>query len=50
MRHCGSTNRKWTRFHDEDAPDENVNDMKEADESLDEAQIKNGHTLSKNIE
>ena len=28
-----TTARKRTRFHDEDAPDENMNEMKKADES-----------------
>ena len=36
-----STNaRKRTSFHDEDKPDENVNEMKEADECLEEAHFR----------
>lgn len=35
-----TTSRKRTRFHDEDAPDENVNEMNEADKSPEEAHFR----------
>ena len=40
FRHHSTTARKRTRFHDEDAPDENINEMNEADESSDEARFR----------
>ena len=35
-----TTARKRTRFHNEDTPDENVNEMNEADESAEEAHFR----------
>ena len=35
-----TTTRKRTRFHDEHTPDENVNEMNEADESPEEAHFR----------
>ena len=40
FRHCSTTARKRTRFHDEDTPDENLNEMNEADESFEEAHFR----------
>ena len=40
FRHCSTTVRKRTRFHDEDTPDEDVNEMNEADESPEEAHFR----------
>ena len=36
LRHHSTTDRKRARFHDEDTPDEDVNEMNEADESPEE--------------